>query len=250
MAEERAKLRAIFDEAALLYDEVRPDYPEELFDDVVSLSEYRRGEGYLRSGAARARLRYPSRAVATGFSASSSGRTWQRSPAAISRRTRRRKCTWDTFEAWRPQEAAFDLAVSATAFHWLDPDVAYPKVAGTLPSHGITRPVLERAHGRRQRLLRGGARGSTSAKRPRSSVLTTPGGFPAPTKFPEGPRRSKTQTCSEVKATRQYRWDEPYDAAGYLQVLDTYSGHRSPTNHARERLFHGIADLIRPTIWR
>jgi hypothetical protein len=38
MAEERAKLRATFDEAALLYDEVRPGYPEELFDDVVTLS--------------------------------------------------------------------------------------------------------------------------------------------------------------------------------------------------------------------
>jgi methylase of polypeptide subunit release factors len=28
----------VFDEEALLYDEVRPGYPEELFDDVVSLS--------------------------------------------------------------------------------------------------------------------------------------------------------------------------------------------------------------------
>jgi hypothetical protein len=38
MGEERAKLRAAFDEAASPYDEVRPGYPEELFDDVVSLS--------------------------------------------------------------------------------------------------------------------------------------------------------------------------------------------------------------------
>ncbi len=35
MAEERVELRATFDEAALLYDEVRPGYPEVLFDDVV-----------------------------------------------------------------------------------------------------------------------------------------------------------------------------------------------------------------------
>jgi hypothetical protein len=47
-----------------------------------------------------------------------------------------------------------------------------------------------------------------------------------------------------VKATRQYRWDETYDTSGYLQVLNTYSGHRSLGNHARELLFQGTADLI------
>ena len=26
---------------------------------------------------------------------------------------------------------------------------------------------------------------------------------------------------------RNYRWDETYDAEGYLRVLNTYSGHRS-----------------------
>lgn len=41
---------------------------------------------------------------------------------------------------------------------------------------------------------------------------------------------------------RQYRWDETDDAAGYLRVLDTYSGHRS-LGDARERLFRDIAAL-------
>src|ERR671938_966571 len=38
MAEEQARLRATFDEVALLYDRARPGYPEALFDDVVALS--------------------------------------------------------------------------------------------------------------------------------------------------------------------------------------------------------------------
>ena len=40
------------------------------------------------------------------------------------------------FEEWPLQEEAFDLAVSATAFHWLDPAVAYPKVARALRPGG------------------------------------------------------------------------------------------------------------------
>jgi hypothetical protein len=44
--------------------------------------------------------------------------------------------------------------------------------------------------------------------------------------------------------TRSYRWDESYDAADYLRVLNTYSGHRSLNDASRERLFRGISDLI------
>src|SRR5215210_4042068 len=38
MADDRNRLRTTFDEAASLYDEVRPGYPEDLFDDIISLS--------------------------------------------------------------------------------------------------------------------------------------------------------------------------------------------------------------------
>src|SRR3712207_4156189 len=39
MTDERSHLRTTFNQVALLYDQVRPGYPEALFDDVVSLSE-------------------------------------------------------------------------------------------------------------------------------------------------------------------------------------------------------------------
>jgi hypothetical protein len=38
MPEDRERLRSTFDGAALLYDEVRPGYPEALFDEIVSIS--------------------------------------------------------------------------------------------------------------------------------------------------------------------------------------------------------------------
>ena len=52
---------------------------------------------------------------------------------------------------------------------------------------------------------------------------------------------------AEERAKLRATFDEAallYDAAGYLRVLNTYSGHRNLSNHARERLFHGVADLI------
>src|SRR5215210_5494927 len=50
MAEERDGLRTTFDEAASLYDEVRPGYPEDLFDDIVSLSGIPSGGRILEIG--------------------------------------------------------------------------------------------------------------------------------------------------------------------------------------------------------
>ena len=40
------------------------------------------------------------------------------------------------FEAWKP-EGKFDLIISATAFHWVDPKVRYLKVSEVLESSGF-----------------------------------------------------------------------------------------------------------------
>ena len=40
------------------------------------------------------------------------------------------------FEEWPEEENAFDLAVSAEAFHWLDQEIAYRKIARALRPGG------------------------------------------------------------------------------------------------------------------
>ena len=45
-------------------------------------------------------------------------------------------------------------------------------------------------------------------------------------------------------AVRKYRWDQSYDAAGYVDVLNTYSDHLAQPAEERERLFRGIAEFI------
>ena len=41
------------------------------------------------------------------------------------------------FEAWQPADATrFDAAIAATAWHWIDPSVGYPKLAALLRPGG------------------------------------------------------------------------------------------------------------------
>lgn len=245
MAEERAKLRATFDEAALLYDEVRPGYPEELFDEVASLTGIPSGGRILEIGCGTGQATTPFARRGYRILCVELGENL----AAVARRNLaaypRAEVHVEPFEEWPLQEAAFDLAVSATAFHWLDPEVAYPKVAGALRPTGSlalfwNEHVYSDASGNffeeAQRIYE---REAHAIVRPEDYK-----GLPRPDDVPSRTPEIENSGLFEVSATRHYRWDETYDAAGYLRVLNTYSGHRSLSNHASERLFHGIAELI------
>lgn len=70
------------------------------------------------------------------------------------------------------------------------------------------------------------------------------GGPPSSDEVPDRTGEIESSGLFEAVTRRNYRWDEMYDAEGYLRVLNTYSGHRSLNDDTRERLFCGIADLI------
>ena len=53
----------------------------------------------------------------------------------------------------------------------------------------------------------------------------------------------KTGLFDEV-TVRKYPWEAEYDAASYVRLLSTYSGHLDLDEVSQERLFRGIARLI------
>src|ERR687898_701105 len=133
---DRDLLRTTFDGAALLYDEVRPGYPEALYDDVEDLSGIPPGGSVLEVGCGTgqatvplARRGYRILSVELGENLAAVARRNLADYPLVEART-------GDFENYPLQEGAFDLAVSATAFHWLDPAVAYPKTARSLREGG------------------------------------------------------------------------------------------------------------------
>jgi SAM-dependent methyltransferase len=245
MADERARLRTTFDEAALLYDEARPGYPDALFDDVVSLSGMPPAGRILEVGCGTGQATLPFARRGYRILCVELGENL----AALARRNLagypQTEVHTAAFEEWPLQEAAFDLAISATAFHWLDPDVAYPKVARAL-KHGGSLALFWNVH------VHSDASEGFFEKAQRIYERETPEivgpddykGLPRPGEVPDRtPEIEGTGLFGDV-TTRSYVWDEPYDAESYLRVLNTYSGHRSLRADRRERLLSGIADLI------
>jgi protein-L-isoaspartate O-methyltransferase len=66
VAKRHETLRRTFDSSAALYEAARPDYPQELFDDLVALAELRHGDRLLEIGCATGKATRP--LVARGFS--------------------------------------------------------------------------------------------------------------------------------------------------------------------------------------
>src|SRR5262249_29643929 len=129
-------LRTSFDRNAELYDAARPSQPEEPVDGVVVRSGIPPGGRILEIGAGtgKATLSFARRGYAIlalepgGNMAAVLRRSVAGFPAVSVEET--------TFEAWRGAGRSFDLAISAQAFHWVDPAVRTAKAAAALRRKG------------------------------------------------------------------------------------------------------------------
>ncbi len=120
---ERERLRQTFDRAAELYDRVRPDYPEALFDDLIALAGLTPPDRLLEVGCATGKATRP--LARRGFRI-----TCVELGAELAAAARRNLAGFGVevvrgqFEEWRPSES-FGLVYAATAWHWIDPGVRY-----------------------------------------------------------------------------------------------------------------------------
>jgi SAM-dependent methyltransferase len=134
---DRDRLKTTFNSAASLYQQARPDYPAELYDELVRLAQLRPGDRLLEVGCATGKATVP--LAQRGFLmtcielgtdlAAQARRNLSRFPAA--------EVINDAFETWQPPpRASYDLVFAATAWHWIDPAVRYQKAAELLRPGG------------------------------------------------------------------------------------------------------------------
>ena len=240
--EDPGRLRSTFNDVASLYDEVRPGYPERLFDDLASLSDTGAGAKVLEIGCGTgqatlplARRGYRLLGVELGANLAAMART----KLADYPYARVLACS---FEEWPPEEGAFNLVVSATAFHWIDPQVRYRKSAQALRPDGSLALIWNRAD------PEGSSEGFLEAledvHRREAPVL-------APERRP--PRLDwDADKAGEIERSgfferpeeRVYRFGVAHDAGSYLRLLGTYSSHRSLDEETRRRLFAAVGRLI------
>ncbi len=242
---ERERLRSTFDRAAPLYDRVRPGYPEELFEDLVSLSGIPDGGRVLEVGCGTGQATLPLARRGYWMLCVELGENL----AALARDNAagypRVEVVTGDFEKIPVPQGVFDLLVSATAFHWLDPAVAYPKAARSLKLGGaIALFWNEHVYSDASGDFFEAAQEVYEREAPEIVKPDDHKGLPRPDELPDRTGEIEASGLFGGVVRRGYRWDESYDAEGYVRVLSTYSGHIALDPVSRERLFRGISDLI------
>lgn len=234
-------LRRTFDEDAVLYDRVRPRYPEAMFDDLSRLAGMAPGCRVLEIGAGTGIATQPLAERGCRVTAIELGANMAAVAARKLAGFPHVRVVVDAFEAWPLPAEPFDVVVSATAWHWLDPAVRVDKAADALRAGGLL-AVIETHH----------IAGGTAAFFADAQLCyqhwdpTTPPGLrlEAADEIPSDDADLGSGGRFGPSTVREYEWDVTYSSQQYLDVLMSYSGHRAMEPDARDGLLGCIAGLI------
>jgi SAM-dependent methyltransferase len=226
----------IFDRAAADYEAVRPSYPAALVDDVIALGGVAPGARVVEvgSGTGQATRLFAARGLAvTAVEAGTAMAAATRAavPGAIVVQARFEDLTLPR---------AFALVYSATAWHWLDPAVAYARAHDALVPGGAL-ALFWNVHVRGDDDV-----GFFDA----TQDLYEAAGMARLRLAPErhdGEDRAPAIVASRHfgdVVRRRYPWRAEYDARTYARLIGTYSDHLALPDDVRARLLDGIAALI------
>ncbi|TDD45835.1 class I SAM-dependent methyltransferase [Kribbella antibiotica] len=232
----REQLRQTFTEDADLYDKVRPTYPSDLYDDLAGLLSTEAPK-VLEIGLGTGQATRPM--VERGWSVSA-----VELGAELAEVARRNLPSVDVtvadFDTWELPEPSFDLVLSATAFHWLDPETRVRRCAQVLRPGGVL-AVVSTHH-----VAGGSVQFFVDVQRcyDRFTDDAEKGGLPAASAVPEDSAEVDASGLFGPVTFRRYEWEVVYSAPQYLDLLSSYSGHRALTVERRDGLYECVRALI------
>jgi SAM-dependent methyltransferase len=239
--DDRTRLRSTFDAAAERYDRIRPGYLPDVFDDIERLGGLGPGSRVLEIGCGTGQATvdlamrgYAVVAVEIGSEL-----------AAIASRHLAGFETTDVivadFERWELPSEPFDAVVSATAFHWIDPEMRFVKAADALMPGGVL-AIVDTEHvagGTEQFFVE--VQDCYERWDPKTEPdLRLSAAADIEANVDEVARSGRFGPVS----VRRYEWDQAYSTSDYLDLLLTYSGHLALEPPARACLLDCIGSLI------
>lgn len=231
-----------FNEVAELYERGRPAYPQEVIDDLLALTGTGSGDHILEIGCGTGQITIPLAARGLRITALEPGANL----AAIARAklgsypdatvVQRR------FEDYELPPEPFDMVVSATAFHWVDPQIRVVKSGAAVKPGGYL-AIIDSHWGIGARRDAFGARSQPCYER--WEPETEPG-FVLPT-IADLPATRRDLAESQAFTVVQHRFYEQvnhYTTASYLDLLRTFSNILGLDPTARDGLLACLGKLI------
>lgn len=236
-------LRLALDAAAADYQEARPDYPEQLYADLLDLTGLSQSAQLLEIGCGPGKATLP--LAHRGFSVIA----LELGPA-LAEQARRQLSEFahvvvinTAFEQWQPPpNILIDLVFAATAWRWIDPSIRYHRAAKLLRPGGHL-AVWAAGHAFPPNF--------DSFFTEIQSVYEPIGEphipWPPPEPAPETRIAAEMEASGRFKSIqiRHYLWSTRYNADRYIALLNTFSGHIAMDPTQREYLYRRIRARLR-----
>jgi SAM-dependent methyltransferase len=235
--------RLVFGEVAGLYDQVRPDYPVALVDEVLAHSGVPTTGAACEVGCGTGRATVLLAARGVPVVAVEPSVEMATVAAANCARFHDVRIEVVSFEDWAPGWERFALVLAAQSWHWVAPDVRLRRAHDALVPRGslalcwnqpdwsdsFLREPLDELYGRLAPGL---------AARPGHPRTRLP---PSRSAIAEELRHSE---LFDGLAICEYRRSKAYTAQRYASLLETQSDHRMIPGYERARLLEAVVALI------
>jgi len=235
-------LKNTFSKVIKDYDAARPGYPQELYDLVTTFADLRTKAEVLEVGAGTGQatdlflqgdFRFDLLEVSEEQVLFLKQKYGNNPKVTVVK---------DYFEQYET-EKKYDLIYSATAFHWVDSWVGYPKAWEMLNTGGTLAVfwhmssvtyyeggIFDGLNALKKKFLPGeslgfDAEGILKVKERRVAQIQSGGCFGAPEIY-------------------EYRWTDTYDAERYVTLLNTYSGTQTLSEEKRQRYLEEVRKYI------
>jgi SAM-dependent methyltransferase len=237
--------RTSFDQVARDYDAVRPGYPAALIDELVTLAGLPLHGHILEIGCGTGQATIPFAQRGYHLTCVELGPALAAIAAHNCQAYPHVQIHVRAFEEWRGPAHAFDLVMAATAFHWIPPQIGYPKAAQFLKDTGAL-AIFSNEHPTPD------AQFFADVQQIQQQLVPE---WPDPTSGPPLEAQIEADiaaTVATINATqlfapvtvRTYPWTHTYTATAYVQLLNTYSNYRNLAAPTRRQVFAAITDLI------
>lgn len=217
------ELRMSFNEDEYNYDKYRPEYPEDLFRDIISYSQINSESRLLEIGIGTGQATLPFIKLGSDVTAIELGNKLSLFVAEKYRNYDNFKVMNDDFMHCPVEENSLDLIYCATAFHWLPAEDAYMKIMKSLKRGGTAALFWNHPFPNRENDISNRANQRVYNKFKPSNKKQV--------EFCEDDCRIRVQELLrfgfEKVEYKLYRRVRTLQTDEYIQLLNTYSDHRA-----------------------
>lgn len=234
------ELRRLFNEDEVNYDNWRPRYVPELFQDIITYSRLDETGHALEIGIGTGQATQPLLQTGCRLTAIDIG---ERMTAFVRHKfSDYAKFQAETidFESFSADAHSLDLIYSATAFHWISEEIAYPKVRNLLKPDGTLALFWNHAN-----VPYEGEEVYVAIRRAYRKYRPSDH---SPALFGEADCQRMVETLKRygfcAPTVKLYHYTRTLRAKEYISLLNTYSDHRAMAAPARLGLEQEIHDAI------